>query len=281
MYGAVHQRGARRQAPSQGRRDEVVLATKFGNVRDAGRHAALGVNGRPEYVRAGLRRQPAAARRRPHRPLLPAPRRPGRADRGDRRRDGRAGPGRQGPPPRPVRGGAGRRSAARTPSTRSPRCRPSTRCGAATRRTRSSPTVRELGIGFVAVQPARPRLPDRQFSSVDDLDAGRLPPRHPALPGRELRTTNLDARRREIEDDRATSKGCTPGAARARVGARPGRRHRADPRHQADHVPRGERRRPGRHAHARRPRPLDAVAPAGTAAAGERYQPAMLGYLNG
>ena len=26
---------------------------------------------------------------------------------------------------------------------------------------------------------------------------------------------------------------------------------------------------------------LDAVAPAGTAVAGERYQPAMLGYLNG
>jgi len=34
----------------QGRRDKVVLATKFGNVRDAeGRFA--GVNGRPEYVR--------------------------------------------------------------------------------------------------------------------------------------------------------------------------------------------------------------------------------------
>ena len=43
----------------QGRRDKVVLATKFGNVRDAeGRFA--GVNGRPEYVRqaceASLRR---------------------------------------------------------------------------------------------------------------------------------------------------------------------------------------------------------------------------------
>src|ERR1700722_948349 len=34
----------------RGRRDEVVLATKFGNVRDAqGRPA--GINGRPEYVR--------------------------------------------------------------------------------------------------------------------------------------------------------------------------------------------------------------------------------------
>ena len=34
-----------------GRRDEVVLATKFGNVRDAG-GGRLGVNGRPDYVRA-------------------------------------------------------------------------------------------------------------------------------------------------------------------------------------------------------------------------------------
>lgn len=43
----------------RGRRQEVILATKFGNVRDeAGRF--VGVNGRPEYVRqaceAGLRR---------------------------------------------------------------------------------------------------------------------------------------------------------------------------------------------------------------------------------
>lgn len=34
----------------QGRRDQVILATKFGNVRDAGGNF-VGVNGRPEYVR--------------------------------------------------------------------------------------------------------------------------------------------------------------------------------------------------------------------------------------
>ena len=43
----------------QGRRDEVVLATKFGNVRDE-EGKFIGVNGRPEYVRsaceASLRR---------------------------------------------------------------------------------------------------------------------------------------------------------------------------------------------------------------------------------
>ena len=43
----------------KGRRDEVILATKFGNVRDAD-GKFIGVNGRPEYVRsaceASLRR---------------------------------------------------------------------------------------------------------------------------------------------------------------------------------------------------------------------------------
>jgi aryl-alcohol dehydrogenase-like predicted oxidoreductase len=37
-----------------GRRDEVVLATKFGIVRDADDPKARGVNGRPEYVRASI-----------------------------------------------------------------------------------------------------------------------------------------------------------------------------------------------------------------------------------
>jgi aryl-alcohol dehydrogenase-like predicted oxidoreductase len=36
----------------KGRRDQVVLATKFGIVRDPANPAARGVNGRPEYVRA-------------------------------------------------------------------------------------------------------------------------------------------------------------------------------------------------------------------------------------
>jgi aryl-alcohol dehydrogenase-like predicted oxidoreductase len=35
-----------------GRRDQVVIATKFGNVRDPKTGAFLGVNGKPEYVRA-------------------------------------------------------------------------------------------------------------------------------------------------------------------------------------------------------------------------------------
>src|SRR6476469_9234744 len=35
----------------RGKRDKVVLATKFGNVRDPKTRAFLGVNGKPEYVR--------------------------------------------------------------------------------------------------------------------------------------------------------------------------------------------------------------------------------------
>jgi len=37
-----------------GRREEVVLATKFGNVRDPDNPAARRVDGRPEYVRAAI-----------------------------------------------------------------------------------------------------------------------------------------------------------------------------------------------------------------------------------
>jgi len=35
----------------KGKRDKVILATKFGNVRDPKTRAFLGVNGKPEYVR--------------------------------------------------------------------------------------------------------------------------------------------------------------------------------------------------------------------------------------
>ena len=89
-----------------GRRDEVVLATKFANVRGPERRVPR--RPRRSAVRQGvLRREPEAARRRRDRPLLPAPRRSQDADRGDGRRDGRAGEGGQGAAPRAVRGGAG------------------------------------------------------------------------------------------------------------------------------------------------------------------------------
>ena len=63
-----------------GRRDEAVIATKFGIVRDPDDPAKRGVNGRPDYVRQSLRRVAGPPRRRPHRPLLPAPGGPGHPD---------------------------------------------------------------------------------------------------------------------------------------------------------------------------------------------------------
>ena len=74
------------------RRDDVVLATKFGFIKEGG--VVTGLSGRPEYVReacdASLRRLSAAPRRGLHRSVLRASGGPERAAGGDRRRDGRA-----------------------------------------------------------------------------------------------------------------------------------------------------------------------------------------------
>ena len=70
------------------------------------------------------------------------------------------------------------------------------------------PHVRELGIGFVAVQPARPRLPDRAIQSRRRPAGRRLPPPQSALPGRELRE---EPRRSSTQvGEIAREKGCTP-----------------------------------------------------------------------
>ena len=57
------------------RRERVVLATKFGNVRAADGDAP-GHQRPPRLCPPRLRGEPAAARRRDDRPLLPAPGRP-------------------------------------------------------------------------------------------------------------------------------------------------------------------------------------------------------------
>ena len=169
----------------RGRRDQVVLATKFGNERlpDGTR---LGVNGRPEYVRDGLRRLAAPARGGPDRPLLPAPGRPADADRGDGRGHGRAGEGRQGALARPLGGRAGDHPAG-------PRRPP--HHGAADRVLALEPRSGGRAPADPArarhrlrpVQPARPRLPDRPLPPAGGPARGRLPPELPALPGGELR----------------------------------------------------------------------------------------------
>ena len=136
----------------RGRRDRVVLATKFGNIRGPDGSWA-GLNGRPEYVRQAC--DASLARLGvdhidlyyQHRvdPKVPIEETVGR--------HGRAGAGGKGAASRTLRGRARKRFVARTRRIRSPRCRPSTRSGVATPRTRSclpaassasasSPTVR-------------------------------------------------------------------------------------------------------------------------------------------
>ena len=63
-----------------------------------------------------------------------------------------------------------RRSAAPTPCTRSPRCRPSTRCGRATSRPRSCRRCSELGIALVAYSPLGRGFLSGRFSSPEELD---------------------------------------------------------------------------------------------------------------
>ncbi len=223
-----------------GRRDEVVIATKFGNVRDPDDPSKRSINGRPEYVRqacdASLRRlgvdhidlyyQHRVDREYP--------------DRGDGRGHGaswspRARCATSGCPRR-----RRRRSGVHMPCTRSRRCRPSTRSGAAIPRRRSCrrrassgsascPTARSVA----ASSPAR-------CASVDQLEPRRLPPLQPAIPGRQPRGEHPHRR------------GGRPGgeASRCRRPAQvalawiyaQGDDTGADPGHQAPHVPGGERR---------------------------------------
>ena len=214
-----------------GRRDEVQLATKFGNERNPD-GSWVGINGPPRVRPRGLRRLAAAAGRRPHRPLLPAPGRQDRPDRGDRRRDGRAGRGGQGAAPRPLRGerrhdpprgghGAPDHGAAERVLAVHPRHRG--------RRTADDPRARHRAG---AVLPARPRHAHRRGS----------PPRRPSTratrgaPADSLgsmarpSTPTCPSSRRSR---RSRRQGLHARPARARLGAQPRRRRGADPRHQA------------------------------------------------
>ena len=87
----------------KGKRDQVVLATKFGFVSHAG-EGPWHVDSSPANVRTGARGLAQAARHRSHRPVLPAPGRPEHADRGHRGRAGRPGGRGQDPPHWAVRG---------------------------------------------------------------------------------------------------------------------------------------------------------------------------------
>ena len=249
VYGSGHNEELVGEAIA-GRRDEVQLATKFSLSRDGEGHA----HRRSAGERAGLRRgEPAPARRRRHRPLLPAPGRPAGADRGHRRRDGRARGSRARSATSGCRRPARPRSAGPRPCTRSPRCRASGRCGPATSR-HGACWAWPASTGSASCRSAR-------------WAAGSSPARSPA-PRTSATTTSgsnqprfqgeaFAANLRLVDAVRelAAAKGATPGQlALAWVLAQgddvvpiPGTKRRS--------LPGGERRRGRDRAHRRRPRP--------------------------
>ena len=87
-------RAARRRCwarRSGARRDEVIVATKFGMDMRRRQRPDWGVRGSRRYIRLRRRGQPAPARHGLDRPLPAAHARPAHADRGDPGRAGRAG----------------------------------------------------------------------------------------------------------------------------------------------------------------------------------------------
>ncbi len=212
-----HRRHVRRRSPTSdssggriaGRRDEWSSATKFGNERRAD-GSRLGINGRPEYVRAACDASPrsdsasttsicttstASIRSVPIEETVGA--------------HGRARRGGQGAPPRASRKPRRRPSVARTPCTRSPPCRPSGRCGRGTlRTTESSRPCRELGIGFVAYSPLGRGFLSGRIRSIDDLDPDDFRRHNPRFQGDNFaRNLELVDRIGEI----AAEKAVTPG----------------------------------------------------------------------
>ena len=88
------------------------------------------------------------------------------------------------------------------------------------------PTVRELGIGFVAYSPLGRGFLTGRFTSPDDFDDGDFRANHPRFQGENFQR-NLDLVERVRDDRRREGRDARP--ARARVGAAPGRGHRPDP----------------------------------------------------
>ena len=166
-------------------------------------------------------------------------------DRGDLGRAGRARRGRQGPPPRHLRGGPPTTIRAR--ARRAPGHRAADRVVAVDPRRRGR---RRAGHGPRARHRVRRLLARSAAASCPARSAASTtsPPddfrRHnPRFQGENFaRNLELVDKVREI----AAEKGVTADPAGAGLGARPGRGRRADPRHQAGRLPRGERRPPPR-----------------------------------
>ena len=102
------------------------------------------------------------------------------------------------------------------------------------------PTVRELGIGFVAYSPLGRGFLTGQFKTIDDLPADDYRRNAPRFQGENFQK-NLELVKKIEAAGRGEGLHAEP--ARPRLGAGPGGRHRADPRHEAGQVPRRQPRR--------------------------------------
>ena len=100
--------------------------------------------------------------------------------------------------------------------------------------------LRELGIGFVPYSPLGHGFLTGAIRSLDELDDSDWRKTNPRFMGENFQT-NLRIVD-EVEAIAARGRRHT-GAGRDRMAARPRRRHRPDPRHQARRPSRGERRR--------------------------------------
>ncbi len=253
MYGPFtnEQLVGRAIAASQHSRDDLRIATKFGNER-APDGTRIGINGRPDYVHAAcdaslarlgvdvidLYYQHRVDKSVPIEETVGA-----MAELVD---------GRQGPPPRPVRGLGDH-------DPTGPR----------------GPSDHRTAVGVLPVHPRHrgrdpadhPRAGDRPRPL---LAAGTRPAdRHdhrdrrcrrrrrlpavgvlPEVPGRRAGREPRPRGRRTLPRGR---EGCDARSGRPGVGARPGHGRRTDPRHQAAALPGGERRRRRRRADRRRP----------------------------
>ena len=101
------------------------------------------------------------------------------------------------------------------------------------------PVLRELGIGFVAYSPLGRGMLTGKVRSIDDLADSDFRRTNPRFTGENFQHNLSSADEVQSVADEV---GCTSGTGLVGLAARPGRRHRPDSGHQAGHSGRGERR---------------------------------------
>ena len=135
-------------------------------------------------------------------------------------------------------------------STRSPRCRPSTRCSTASPSARSCRRAGGSASASSRYSPLGRGLLGGAIRKAGDLTADDWRLQSPRYQGDNLAHNVALVEKVEAF---ARAKGCTLGAAGPRLGARAGQGHRPDPRHEAHQVPGAEPGRAGHRADAGRP----------------------------